>query len=83
MKMNSNCCNQCVLSQITKKSADTFMALASSMVPKCHFVAKCVSHAERRPTELELKITLNGSRPADVNFIVDTNSQGECIAKLV
>ena len=82
MRNGSNHCNQSVLSQITKKRVDTFMSKVPPLVPNCLFMAKFVSHAKRRPAELQLEIKLNGSQPSTVVFSVDVDSQGVCIAQL-
>ena len=58
------------------------MSMDPPVVPECLFMAKCVSHDRRQPTELELDIMLNGSKPALAKFSVDVNSQGEFMDKL-
>ena len=48
------------------------------VVPRCLFMAKLVSHVKKRPAELNLEVTLEGSQPQVINFSVDVDSQGEC-----
>ena len=56
------------------------MSRKPPVVPRCLFVAKFVSRAKKSPTDLDLVITLEGSQPKAINFSVDIDSGGECIA---
>ena len=46
------------------------------MVPDCLFRSKFISRTKRPPTDLDLIITLEGSRPQIIHFSVDADSQG-------
>ena len=62
--------------QLTKEYVDTFMSKSPPLIPNHLFMAKFVPN-ERPPDELELKITLNGSKPKAVKFLVGV--EGVCM----
>ena len=60
-----------------KEAVNNFMLEGAPIVPNCTFIAKFGSRAKKPLTDLELKITLEGSQPQTIHFLLDVECQGE------